>query len=316
MFGLASISFGQTERAAPIPNPEPCGALPADMVCISGGDFLRGTDRGPTNTRPAATVWVQTFYMDKFHVTYEQYHACMKAGKCRRAEPTYPDFNHPKQPMTKVSWHDAVNYCKVQGKHLPTEAQWEKAARGTDGRTYPWGNAPATCARAIIEDHSGRSCGVKQRGREADKGKPWDVGSRPPNQYGLYDMAGNSWAWVHDWYAPSYAACGKGCTGVDPKGPCQGAAECPGHTLHIVRGGSWYWGRSQATTYYRRAELPVNPHHFGFRCAASVEEAAALTRGVAAASGSDQKNRPLASPDPATEKSRQRTASAASSAAK
>jgi len=260
------------------PEVEPCAELPEDMACVPGGEFLRGVNHRGSNARPQENVFVQTFYMDKFHVTYEQYQQCVKEGKCKPARPTYPDFNHPHQPMTRVSFYDALNYCSVHGKHLPTEAQWEKAARGTDGRTYPWGNEPITCKRAIFFDEQGRSCGVKQRSREADKGKPWDVGSRPPGVYGLYDMSGNSWAWVLDYYSPSYAACGKECQGVDPKGPCQGEEPCPGHKLRIVRGGSWYWGPAQATTYYRRAVPPVNAHHFGFRCAASTQEALSLPK--------------------------------------
>lgn len=281
----------QEEADLPEPSPypllEPCSAPPTDMACIPGGEFIRGVNQRRSNAHPAETVWLQTFYMDKFHVTYEQYQTCVKEGKCQPARPTYPDFNHPRQPMTKVSYYDALNYCKAHGKHLPTEAQWEKAARGTDGRTYPWGNEPITCKRAIFFDQQGRSCGVKQRSREPDKGKPWDVGSRPPGVYGLYDMSGNSWAWVLDSYSSSYADCGKDCEGVDPKGPCQGEEPCPGHKLHIVRGGSWYWGPSMATTYYRRAVTPINGHHFGFRCAASVQEAASLEQADVA--GSDRR---------------------------
>jgi formylglycine-generating enzyme required for sulfatase activity len=124
---------------------------------------------------------------------------------------------------------------------------------------------------------------VLQKGRHPDKGRTFEVGSRPAGRYGLFDMAGNAWEWVHDWMSPSYAACGADCAGVEPKGPCGGAEPCAGHRERIVKGGSWYWDAKRAMSYYRRSHDPKNElsdfHHFGFRCAASVEEARALTAG-------------------------------------
>jgi formylglycine-generating enzyme len=256
----------------------PCEAPPPGMACIDGGPFIRGSDDGPSNTRPAETVWLQTFYMDLYEVTYAEYKACQSAKECPRAGPLYNDFGAPRQPMTGVKWADAVKFCEVQGKHLPTEAQWEKAARGPDGALYPWGDAPATCELAVIKNEKGRSCGVKKRKEHPDKGKVLEIGSRPAGVYGLFDMSGNSWEWVHDWAAKSYAACGDACRGTDPRGPCGGEAPCPRHTERVVRGGSWYWDASYATAIHRRTHVPHNDpfHHFGFRCAASFEEASAL----------------------------------------
>jgi sulfatase modifying factor 1 len=253
---------------------------PPGMACVPGGDFIRGTDGGPADAAPAARVFVQTFYMDLHEVTFGQYQACFARGKCPRAYPNYPDFDHPKQPMNGLRWFDAVAFCEAAGKHLPTEAEWEKAARGPDGAIYPWGDAPADCTRAVIEDARGKSCGVPQRhSPEPEKGRPEVVGSRPAGRYGLFDMAGNSWEWVQDWYSPSYAACGSACSGPDPQGPCGGLSPCAGHTMRVVRGGSWFWGPAHAAGYYRRAHTPENApvyHHFGFRCAASVGEVARL----------------------------------------
>ena len=261
------------------------------MACIPGGAFLRGTDdkhKIAQASRPQSSVWVQTFYMDLNEVTYGEYKACEAQKKCRHAGPNYLDFNNPKQPITGVSWYDAKQYCEAHGKRLPTEAEWEKAARGTDGRMYPWGNEPATCARAVIMIDAGRSCGIKQKSKDhADTGRPEVIGSKPPTLYGLYDMAGNSWEWVSDWFSESWAACGDDCAGVDPKGPCGGAEPCPGHTERVVRGGSWFWPAQYATTYHRRAHTPANRpvfHHFGFRCAASLDGAKAL---AGASSGSE-----------------------------
>ena len=260
----------------------PCAKQgPADMACIPGGDFLRGSDSGPKNSRPRAKVWLQTFYMDVHEVTVERYSACVAAKKCRPARTIYDDYSRPQQPKVGVSWYHALAYCKAMGKRLPTEAQWEKAARGVDGRLYPWGDAAATCARAVIRDASGRGCGTKKKGRSPHKGRTLVVGTRPPNQYGLYDMCGNSWEWVHDWYSPSYKRCGKACLGPDPRGPCGGKRWCRGHKAKLVRGGSWYWPASWATTIFRRPHYPSNQpyHHFGFRCAATLDDAARMKPG-------------------------------------
>ncbi|HLM48134.1 MAG TPA: formylglycine-generating enzyme family protein [Myxococcaceae bacterium] len=279
---LAARMAGADEAFPGAPEPLPClEVAPAGMACIPGGAFLRGVDGGKhAPARPQATVWVQTFYMDTHEVTYGAYKACIQAGRCRKAGPTYRDFDNPQQPINGVSWYDAKAYCEAHGKHLPTEAQWEKAARGTDGRLYPWGDAPATCERAVIMDARGRSCGQKQRSKtHADVGRPEPVGSRPPNPYGLHDMSGNAWEWVADWFTPSWKVCGEACLGVEPKGPCEGREPCAGHTDKVVRGGSWFWPASYATTVYRRPHVPANRpvfHHFGFRCAASVEAARAL----------------------------------------
>ncbi len=256
-----------------------CASSPERMSCIAGGPFVRGRDEGErSNEKPQATVWLQTFYMDQYEVTYAEYKACQKAKECPRSGPRYTDFDHPQMPIQGVSWFDALAYCEAHGKTLPTEAQWEKAARGPQGELHPWGDAPATCELAIIKDARGRSCGLKKAISKPDTGRPWDVGSRPVGRYELYDMVGNSWEWVHDWYSRSYDKCGEACEGVDPRGPCDGEDVCKGHSQKIVRGGSWYWDAEHGTGTYRRAHFPSNDpfHHFGFRCAATVEQVAAL----------------------------------------
>lgn len=282
---LGAGAAGVAGAAAPVPGaPEalPCLDAPVPgMACIPGGPFPRGVNEGKhAPARPQSEVWVRSFYMDTHEVTYGDYKACEKAGRCGKGGPHYRDFDHPRQPINGVSWYDAKGYCEAHGKHLPTEAEWEKAARGTDGRLYPWGNEPATCERAVIQDRRGRSCGKTQRSKtHAGVGRPEPVGTRPPNPYGLHDMAGNAWEWVADWYTPSWKDCGEACLGVDPQGPCEGRDPCPGHTQKVVRGGSWFWPASYATTVYRRPHVPANRpifHHFGFRCAASIEQARAL----------------------------------------
>lgn len=288
----AEVAEAQPEaEAEPEPKPEvlpmapdgtpmlACGDGPEEMACIPGGAFIRGSDDGPENTRPRSEIWLQTFWMDKNEVTNAEYEACEKAGKCPPSGPQYVDFDRPKQPINGVSWFDAKAYCEAQGKRLPTEAEWEKAARGTDGRLYPWGDEEATCELAIIKGKTeGRGCGLKKKGDKPDTGRVWEVGSRPPNQYGLYDMSGNSFEWVNDWYVRSWAECGAACEGVNPRGPCDGADECPAYKHKSVRGGSWYWPAENATTIFRRAHVPRNEpfHHFGFRCAADLDQASRI----------------------------------------
>jgi sulfatase modifying factor 1 len=264
--------------------PRPCGTPPPGMSCIPGGWFFRGTEDGPADTQPRERVWLETFYVDKTEVTVEAFRACQKREnrreRCGYGEPFYPDFSRPKQPMVAVTWYRAVEFCKLHGKHLPTEAEWEKAARGPDGELFPWGNAPVDCDRAVIMDSRGRSCGVKMESEWPDKGRTFEVASKPAGRYGLFDMSGNAWEWVHDWHSKSYAACGESCRGGNPRGPCGGADRCPGHSEKVVRGGSWYWPADYATGAYRRPHFPNNRpfHHFGFRCAASLEEGEELQR--------------------------------------
>ncbi len=248
--------------------------VPEGMKCIPGGFFIRGSNRTTVDEdshrkvqdeSPEMRIELSTFFMDTYEVTYSEYQECVKAGGCPPVEPNYRNgYRNPKQPMLGVNWYHARDYCKWRGKRLPTEAEWEKAARGDNGELYPWGNAEADCTRAIIQEKGVKGCGT---------GKTWDVGSRPAGRYGLYDMAGNSWEWVQDWYSESYGACGKQCEGKDPKGPCNGEDRCPKHTEKVVRGGSWWWDAVYTLGSNRRPHYPSNNpyHHFGFRCARSAE---------------------------------------------
>ncbi len=253
----------------------PCSAIsvPGDMACIPGGPFIRGSNRltidedsrrKSYDESPQSTVTLSTFLMDKYEVTYSQYEECVKAGGCKNARTNYGGgYRLPQRPKMGLNWYHAFDYCKWRGKRLPSEAEWEKAARGEKGELFPWGNDPATCKNSIILEKGKRGCGT---------GITWNVGSKPSFRYGLYDIAGNSWEWVHDWYSPSYKACGADCQGKDPKGPCQGALNCPGHVKKVVRGGSWWWPGSYALGHNRRPHFALNKpyHHFGFRCAQSV----------------------------------------------
>jgi formylglycine-generating enzyme required for sulfatase activity len=218
-------------------------------------------------------VWVDTFRMDRTEVTHARWNGCRQAGACPEAGPRYIDFSAPRQPITGVSWFDAQAYCAWAGGRLPTEAEWELAARGHDGDLQPWGSAPADCTRAVIMDRTGRACGVPKRGNSPETGRIHEVGSRPVGRFGLYDMVGNAEEWVADWWSVDWATCGEDCAGRNPLGPCGGASPCPGHPRRVVRGGSWYWDAGHATGYHRRRHFPNNEgfHHFGFRCAYDVD---------------------------------------------
>lgn len=263
-----------------------CSKEISGMRCIPAGTFVRGSDSHLEDEKPAQKIHISTFYMDTYEVTNAEFNECLDAGKCRDClkDKTCDyvgarygfRYKKPKQPVSGVSWFSAREYCRFRGKRLPTEAEWEKAARGPDGNLYSWGNEPADCSRAIIQIGENDKTAIK--GCFPKRVDPkWhmhtaEVGSRAPGVYGLYDMAGNVHEWVNDWYEKSYTKCGEACSGNDPKGPCAGADKCPGYTMRSVRGGSWWWTADYARGSKRRANVPGNMpmadyHHFGFRCA-------------------------------------------------
>jgi len=269
---------------------EPClEATVHGMACVPGGAFIRGSSeqhlchqgenrRAGTVWGPPEEIWQQTVYMDRTEVTYGAYQGCVDFGYCRPSKPSYNDYDRAEQPMVGMTWFDAKQFCESQGKHLPTEAEWELAARGSDGSQGPFGDDPTTCEQAVIRDDSGRSCGVPKAAPSPEKGRTWEVGLKPAGLYGLFDMVGNAEEWVADWYSKEYADCGSACQGTSPRGPCDGAEECPGYTQKMVKGGSWYWTGDHARGWHRRPHFPANRpyHHFGFRCAATLDEARAL----------------------------------------
>lgn len=263
-----------------------CGPQIEGVTCIRGGWFERGVDinsdgchqmgdpaDAELSATPAGRIWVDTFYIDQKEVTNADYAGCVQDGVCRDVSALYRDFDRDAQPHTGGSWFDAMAFCQWRGMTLPTEAQFELAARGKNGTRTPFGNDLVTCDNAVIENKDGRSCGVTKRGSHPEKGRVFEVASRPAGHFGIYDLVGNAEEWVLDWWTPSWEACGDSCAGLNPRGPCDGARDCDGHRFRAVRGGSWYWGPECATGYHRRRYQPSNdpPHHFGFRCAVAAD---------------------------------------------
>ena len=261
------------------------------MVLIPAGEFLMGSPAGSDglpDEQPQRSIFVGSVFLDRHEVTNEQYQAFVSAANHRM-----PENNNPastlwsnqapmpgieRHPVVNVSWNDAVAYCHWNGKRLPTEAEWEKAARGTDGRRYPWGNqwdihltnSASYWAGRTIEFDSGadwEAFWVKGEGAKIAKEKGLNgevltmpVGSFPAaaSPYGLVDMAGNAAEWVQDWYDPNYY---RSAPLTNPAGPVRGA-------IKSMRGGSWLKPAVSLRTSDRDwGMLDSRPSGTGFRCA-------------------------------------------------
>lgn len=235
-----------------------------DMVRVPAGTFTMGTDREGKGDGPAHRVRLsKAFAIDRLEVIAEAYQACVDDGKCTRRRvhgPEVPenDFgcsasaDQPKHPANCVDRMQAEQYCAFAGKRLPTEAEWEYAARGSDARAYPWGStAPTTCATAVVSSVTGEC--TEHKG-------PLAVGSAPDGKgpFGALDMAGNVWEWVAD----GFEAYAKGEL-VDPK------VETGASGKGVLRGGSWDYAPTSAKTTYR-LPWPASAGNasIGFRCAA------------------------------------------------
>ena len=222
------------------------------MVLIPDGVFLMGDtlNEGYTHDLPVHEVYLDAYYIDAYEVTNAQYKKFIDAtGHPAPAYWDNPIFNAPNQPVVGVSWYDAVAYAEWSGKRLPTEAEWEKAARGgLEGMRYPWGNTLAH--NDANYDGTG---GIDIWTYSAP------VGSFPPNGYGLYDMAGNVLEWCLDWYDPDYYSISPR---NNPKGPDTG-------TYRVLRGGSWHSYFEFVLRVTNRLNYrPTNTDSaVGFRCA-------------------------------------------------
>jgi formylglycine-generating enzyme required for sulfatase activity len=224
------------------------------MRLIPAGEFNMGNDNGDAESQPANMVNLGTFYIDKYEVTNEMYEACVYTVKCRRPQQvgsitrsTY--YRNPvfaNYPVIYVDWKMAKTYCGWRGARLPTEAEWEKAARGTDNRAYPWGNDKPDCSFANLSGCVGDTTPVDQH----EKGQ---------SVYGVYGMSGNVWEWTSSLFKlyPYNSTDGR----EDPDAPGK----------RMARGGSWHNFGGNGGNVRTDTRLQLDPGYYGpyvgFRCA-------------------------------------------------
>jgi eukaryotic-like serine/threonine-protein kinase len=272
--------------AAPSASAAGAASCPSDMIPIPGGSFFMGNDDALPIEKPAHQVELAPYCMDRFEVSVEKYKACSDAGRCKRAGSTndWPDISakdqkvfdplcnvrepeaRAKHPINCVDWEMSDKYCREQGRRLPTEAEWEFAARGPDGRKYPWGDDDPS---AGFMNACGKECvawgtknGVDEKAMyDSDDGFPTTapVGSFPKgaSRYGVEDVVGNVWEWVADFYGPYSKDEQKA-----PTGPAQGDER-------VIRGGSWNASyASWVRPTFRYKDTPTKRSYgIGFRCA-------------------------------------------------
>jgi serine/threonine-protein kinase len=223
------------------------------MLRLPGGRLTVGSSnpKAPANERPARSVAVTPFWIDRTEVTVGAYRACLEAGACAlpahsSATCTY-GAGEDDLPVSCVHWGDAEAYCRFAKKRLPTEIEWEAAARGTLAVPYPWGSV-ASCSNAVtlLNERTGRSCAPR----------PAPVGSHPSGDslFGVQDLSGNVEEWTADWYVESLSPA---------PSPRSGAA-------HVLRGGGWLSppSLSRTTTRDWGSAMESGPN-VGFRCARS-----------------------------------------------
>ena len=256
----------ESPTEAPAQEPEPAPVTESEdfiddqgvpMRFVPAGEFEMGSNSSSfVEERPAHTVYLDDYYIDTYEVTNAHYKACVDTGVCQPPQeissatrsryygnPEYDNF-----PVVYVDWDMAVTYCEWRGANLPTEAQWEKAARGSDGRSYPWGDT----IDAILANYNYSIGDTTPVGNYKDGKSP----------YSTYDMTGNVWEWVADWYSETYYQVSPPS---NPQGPETGE-------YRVLRGGSWTDDEQFVRTFTRGWNDLTQFYFvgFGFRCAKDV----------------------------------------------
>lgn len=245
-----TISSTLIVSETPLPT-EITDAKGVSMLLVPAGEFMMGSDNGYSNEKPVHQVDLGAFYMDAYEVTNARYKVCEEVGVCdppeilssKKRSTYYVNGLYSNYPVINVNWDMAKTYCEWRDMQLPTEAQWEKAAKGTDGRTYPWGEG-FSCDKANYQRCIGDTVAVGSY--ESDK-----------SPYGIYDMAGNVTEWVADWYSETYY---QDAPLSNPFGPNSGIDR-------VYRGGSWVDYENVMRTSVRLRGDPANSNdNLGFRC--------------------------------------------------
>ncbi len=261
LVGIIAVAWAvmQSPAMAAAPASKELDSVP--MVTIPAGEFLMGNPegKGRADEWPQRSVYLDAFAIDQVEVTNERYLAFVATTGHRNPPNPYGTGllqsakGIEQLPVVQTTWYDAKAYCSWAKKRLPTEAEWEKAARGTDGRLFPWGNEPANIKRANFD-------------REWEEEKTLHpVGSLPEGDspYGVKDMAGNAREWVSDWYDADYY---KHAPERNPQGPDKKGV------VRSIRGGSWHSPAADVTTSARgRGGFALQTHGTGFRCARELE---------------------------------------------
>ncbi len=253
LFVTAACAVSPSSVLASLPPKE---LDPVTMVTVSAGPFLMGSQnpKGRADEWPQRTVQVDTFSIDHVEATNARYMAFVAATGHRSPPNPYATGlllsvrGIEQLPVVQVTWYDAKAYCAWARKRLPTEAEWEKAARGTDGRRFPWGEDQPTQTRSNFDREWDGERTLHAVGALSDGDSP----------YGIKDMSGNAREWVQDWYDPDYYA---NAPAKNPQGPEKGI-------VRVIRGGSWHSPVSDITASARgRGGFALQTHGTGFRCA-------------------------------------------------
>ena len=243
------------------PQPTPV-AVPEGMVYVRAGEFIMGSDpdvdpqTDELDELPQHKVFLDAYFIDKHEISNADYAEFVEAtGHRNSIFWDNPKFNHPDQPVVGVTWGDAAAYAAWLGKRLPTEAEWEKAARGTDGRIWPWGNefGPTKCNFDDDKKFDGHLDGFAMAA-------PVDSFKQGASPYGALNMAGNVAEWVADWFDMEYYAVSPA---INPKGPATS-----GMGKKSWRGASWFAGSEQMRCAFREYDdIVASGQILGFRCA-------------------------------------------------
>lgn len=228
------------------------------LIFVPAGKFMMGSNNGKLDEKPVHEVFLDTFWIDQTEVTNGMYAECVGKGSCvppvNRESHTHltyygnPEFDN--YPVVYVDWNMARAYCEWAGRRLPTEAEWEKAARGDDQRTYPWGNE---IPNNDLVNYNGAVGDTTKVGKYSNGASP----------YGVLDMAGNVWEWVADYYDSGYYY---KSSSVNPMGPTRAGIK----NYRVLRGGSWNGTSNLIYSSLRRGYEPTHTDYYlGFRCASS-----------------------------------------------